>query len=78
MERTNQSESRVNVMKISAYHCLFLMLLVSASNNAFASDISNGRKIYQQNCVICHGASGQGTMAGAPNFKRGEGLFQSD
>lgn len=27
---------------------------------------------------MCHGINGQSTMAGASNFNRGEGLFQSD
>ena len=44
----------------------------------YASDINEGRKIYQQNCSICHGLDGNSTMANAANFKRGEGLFQSD
>lgn len=65
-------------MKIDKYICIFLMTFLTISNSSFASDINNGRTIYQQHCVTCHGASGQGTMAGAPDFKRGEGLFQSD
>ena len=65
-------------MKIDKYFCIFLLSFLTISNSLFASDINNGQKIYKQHCVICHGASGQGTMAGAPDFKRGEGLFQSD
>lgn len=74
----DQSKNRVTMMKTGNYVYIFLMLFLSVSDSSFASDINNGRKIYQQHCVICHGASGQGSMAGAPNFKRGEGLFQSD
>lgn len=65
-------------MKIDKHLFIFLMPFVIISNSSFASDINNGQKIYQRHCVMCHGASGQSTMAGAPNFKRGEGLFQSD
>ena len=65
-------------MKINKYLFIFLMAFLTISNSSFASDINKGRKTYQQQCVMCHGASGQGTMAGAPDFKRGEGLFQSD
>ena len=52
--------------------------LVLATTLSSASDINLGRKIYQQHCVMCHGNDGRGSMAGAPDFKRGQGLMQSD
>lgn len=52
--------------------------LLLASNQAFAADINLGQKVYRQHCVMCHGNDGRGSMAGAPDFKRGEGLMQSD
>jgi len=45
---------------------------------ANASDINLGRGIYQRHCVSCHGANGSPSMAAAPDFKRGQGLMQSD
>jgi len=52
--------------------------LLLVTNHSGASDVNLGRKIYQQHCVICHGDDGGGSMAGAPDFKRGQGLMQSD
>jgi len=46
--------------------------------NLLASDVGNGRQIYQRHCAMCHGQNGNSVMAGAPNFNRSEGLFQSD
>ena len=43
-----------------------------------ASDIANGRNLYQRHCATCHGQDGRPSMAGAAEFKRGEGLMQSD
>jgi cytochrome c6 len=45
---------------------------------ANASDINLGREIYQRHCVSCHGVNGNPGMAAAPDFKRGQGLLQSD
>ena len=56
----------------------FTLLTLFASTTTIASDLNNGRKIYQLHCVICHGVSGKSVMVGAANFNRGEGLFQSD
>ena len=57
---------------------IMLMLTLFFSNTSFASNIVNGKKIYQQHCVMCHGVNGKSVMAGAADFNRGEGLFQSD
>ncbi|NNE63806.1 MAG: c-type cytochrome [Gammaproteobacteria bacterium] len=65
-------------MAIKKLAILILTLTLVLMTSSYASDINNGQKIYQQNCTICHGANGSNTMAGAANFKRGEGLFQSD
>ena len=45
---------------------------------ATASDINIGRGIYQRHCVSCHGTNGSPAMAAAPDFRRGQGLMQSD
>ncbi len=52
--------------------------LLLVTNQSSAADINLGREIYQQHCVRCHGNDGGGSMAGAPDFKRGQGLMQSD
>lgn len=62
-------------MKIKIQVILISALLAGPVD---ASDINQGRKIYQRDCAICHGADGNSTMANAANFKLGEGLFQSD
>jgi mono/diheme cytochrome c family protein len=61
-----------------AIKILTILIAAVLMTTAYASDINQGRKIYQQNCSICHGENGNSTMANAANFKRGEGLFQSD
>jgi cytochrome c6 len=43
-----------------------------------AASTIEGKKIYDRNCAMCHGAEGLSVMASAPNFKYGEGLFKSD
>lgn len=56
-------------------------LLLSALFNgsvAQAADPTNGAKLYNRQCVDCHGAQGNGMMPGMPNFLRGEGLMKSD
>jgi cytochrome c6 len=55
---------------------LLLILILPAI--AQSSDVSKGQSIYQQRCSMCHGPTGKGSMAGSPNFKRREGLLQSD
>ena len=54
------------------------ILALFFSNAALASDVANGGKIYQRYCAMCHGNNGNSVMAGAANFNRGEGLFQSE
>lgn len=55
-----------------------LLLLLFGSSAGLASDTNLGRSIYQRHCVMCHGATGTATMAGAPDFNRGQGLRRSD
>ena len=45
---------------------------------AQSSDVGKGQSVYKQRCAMCHGPNGKGSMAGTPNFKRREGLLQSD
>jgi cytochrome c6 len=52
--------------------------LLLAGGAAQAGDTNKGRQMYGTHCAICHGQSGRSTMAGTPNFDRGEGLLRPD
>lgn len=56
--------------------CLFLATL--AASSVQAADVFEGKSLYQQHCVDCHGPAGEGVMPGMPNFTRGESLLKSD
>ena len=60
------------------YPVLPLFTLLALTNVAQASDINQGRDTYQRHCATCHGANGRPNMVGAADFKRGQGLMQSD
>ena len=60
------------------YLVFTLAVFAISSPQSWAASSADGSKIYQRNCVICHGADGISTMANAPSFKRGQGLFKSD
>ena len=68
----------MNDMKFKNLIFVMLMLMPFFSNTSLASNTSNGQKIYQLHCAMCHGVNGKSVMAGAADFSRGEGLFQSD
>ena len=34
----------------------------------------NGKQVYQETCIACHGDDGKGTLPGVPNLTRKEGL----
>lgn len=57
---------------------LLFYLALLASTQLMAASTAEGRKLYERNCVSCHGMNGISMMANAPSFKRGEGLFKSD
>jgi mono/diheme cytochrome c family protein len=45
--------------------------VASAECNVSGGDWRAGSKIYHQTCITCHGENGQGTVAGAPDFRAG-------
>lgn len=53
-------------------------VLASMSALAFASDIFNGREVYEMHCQTCHGMDGQSMEPGVPDFSRGEALYAPD
>jgi len=57
---------------------LAFLLLALGSGASYAADPAKGGGIYATQCATCHGASGNSTMPGIPNFARGEGLMQPD
>lgn len=58
--------------------CISLIAFWLTGTGVMAADINLGRHTYQQHCAMCHGSDGSPSMAGAADFKRGEGLMQSD
>ncbi len=56
----------------------WLLLALAASPRLAASDLARGGMVYSTHCAGCHGANGQGMMAGAPEFNRPGALLQSD
>ncbi len=65
-------------MKFKYLYSASLIFILLAANVAQASDVNKGRDIYKQHCAMCHGNNGTASMAGAADFKRGQGLMQSD
>lgn len=60
------------------FKLLLLYLVLFLPAQLMAASTAEGQKLYQQNCVMCHGMNGISMMANAPSFKRGQGLFKSD
>jgi len=65
-------------MKNVALKVVLCLLLVLNTGLVGAADPGKGNKIYATNCEICHAADGQGTVAGAPNFKIDNNLIKPD
>ncbi len=42
------------------------------------ADVFAGKTLYNDYCAQCHGENGTGNMPNTPDFRRGEGLLQSD
>jgi cytochrome c6 len=65
-----------SLFRIPMIHMALPILL--ACGAAHAADTQKGRQLYITYCATCHGESGRSTMAGAPNFDRGESMLRSD
>lgn len=60
---------------------LMLMTLVMGSSmsiDSSASDILNGKKVYQGRCALCHGDRGKAVMPGTPDLSRQQGMQKSN
>jgi mono/diheme cytochrome c family protein len=55
-----------------------LLLLCLAPLAAGAGDIFNGRELYQQHCVRCHGPQGEGGELSTPSFRQNPNLLVTD
>lgn len=53
-------------------------LLTLQPTTSLAADMIKGQNLYQIHCSGCHGEKGMSVNPEAPNFARGERLFQSD
>lgn len=56
-------------------YSLMMAAFCALAGPGLAGDYFNGEKIYQRHCETCHGTDGEGLVAGAPDFSRGEGLM---
>jgi mono/diheme cytochrome c family protein len=57
---------------------LAAVLFSSVFALANASDIFQGREVYEMHCQTCHGMDGRAMEPGTPDFSLGEGLFAPD
>lgn len=62
------------LIRLSSVLCISLISI----ETALAADYFNGKVIYGKYCQGCHGSSGLGGIAGAPNFQRGQRLMKPD
>lgn len=56
---------------------LIAMAVVTVSV-AMGGDFFNGRKVYELNCVACHGSNGRSMDPNVPSFADGDALFRPD
>ncbi len=68
-----------SVSHLAIFSALFFAaVLVVSSATALAEDLVKGQSLYLIHCAGCHGDKGVSVNPEAPNFARGEQLFQSD
>ena len=66
-------------MTLSKAGLLLAAIVVSClCTYAQASDIFNGKDVYDLHCQTCHGMDGQAIEPGVPDFSRGESLYAPD
>lgn len=57
--------------------CVAIMGAMFA-NDCIAGDPFMGGKVYNEHCVMCHGANGKAVMAGTPDFLHTQILAKPD
>ena len=57
---------------------VLLVLAIVGGAPASAGDVFNGRTLYDDHCIGCHGASGEGDGFTVPAFSKGNILFSLD
>jgi cytochrome c6 len=62
----------------AAIGSVFLSLALLVPGGAFAANVIEGQRIYNQHCIGCHGPGGHSALPNAPHFSRGERLMQPD
>lgn len=52
----------------------------ASTTNPDTGNISNltGQEVYQQTCIACHGKDGKGTVPGAPDLTKSDGVLSQD
>lgn len=75
MKRFKRSASIARAILFSAY---FAALLAMSPTTALSVDLVKGQSLYLIHCSGCHGEKGNSVNPEAPNFARGERLFQPD
>ena len=54
------------------------MVTVMYGGNVFAGDPFLGAQVYNEHCVVCHGANGKGVIASTPDFLQTNFLAKPD
>lgn len=68
----------ISVARATLFSVYLSALLAILPTTALAEDLVKGQSLYLIYCSGCHGEKGNSVNPEAPNFARGERLFQSD
>jgi mono/diheme cytochrome c family protein len=71
MAKRNLTKSNLVIYSLAIVIFLF-------ASNAFAGDPFQGASVYNEHCVVCHGANGKGVIAGTPDFLQPNFLARPD
>lgn len=66
------------IARVAIYPAYLAALLALSPAAATAADLVKGQSLYLIHCSGCHGEKGNSVNPEAPNFARGERLFQPD
>ncbi len=48
--------------------------LITMNSVGYAGDLIKGKVVYDDTCIVCHGAEGTPFLPGVPDFSKGESL----